>query len=144
MTASIAALSVPAVALGSFAAKTLASTVSGFGDLFRTNSTDPAAESDPAEKKKALEDRIAVFQKQLSSRIRQSGLASNSKVEIRLDEFGLLQATANGQEDVELSRWLSGEADLTRQFVELQSQVAPDAGPSALTLQVDLQRAQSA
>jgi hypothetical protein len=138
MSASIAAIALPVAAIGSFAAKTLSATIGGFGDLLNSNSANASNTKLTVEETEILEDRIANFQKQLASRIRNSGVATDQKVEVHLDEFGLLRAASQGQENTELSRWLSGESDLVWQFSDLQAQVAPGGGAGSLALNVDL------
>lgn len=134
MTASIAAIAFPVAAATAIAAKSAGSAIEGFGAFLRGAATGGATTDSAAiNADDQLNNRLSQFQKHLASRIRNSGIASDSKVDVSLDEFGLARAFSNGQENTELSRWLSGEVDLLRQFSDLQSQCG-----SPMTIQIDL------
>ena len=97
MSASIAAIALPVAAMGSFAAKTLSSAIGGFSEMISASGSAKSDEKSTDSAAKQLEDELSRLQKQLASRIRNSGIASDPKVEVQLDEFGLLRAFSQGQ-----------------------------------------------
>jgi hypothetical protein len=134
MSASIAAVALPVAAAGALAAKSVGSAIESFGALLKTSSTNkPADATSKTDAADLLKEKVSQFQQQLASRIRNSGVATDSNVEIQLDEFGLPRAFVNGQENAELSRWLSGEMDLVRQFSDLQAETG-----GSLAVKIDL------
>lgn len=139
MSASIAAIGIPIAAAGAFAAKTVGTALGSFGSLLnQANSASKESNTSQTSDTQLVQEKINRFQQQLASRIRNSGVATNSQVEVQLDEFGLLRAYSNGQENTDLSRWLSGEADLVSSFSTLQSTSAGLGDATKLTLRVDL------
>src|SRR5262245_38704040 len=122
MPASIATVAIPIAAAGAYAAKTLGTALGSFSSLISqgdetTKTPDARQIADP----QILKDKVSRFQQQLASRIRNSGVETDSKVEVQLDEFGLLRAYSKGKENIDLSRWLSGESDLAETFAALES-----------------------
>jgi hypothetical protein len=138
MSASIATVAIPVAAAGLYAAKSIGAAIGSFSGLMSqekavSKQTDTSQIADP----QILKDKIERFQQQLASRIRNSGVAAESKVEVQLDEFGLLRAYSQGIENADLSRWLSGESDIVSTVAAMESK-SNQLGGGKLTLQVDL------
>lgn len=139
MPASIATVGIPIAAAGAFAAKTIGTALGSFSSLIN-QANQPAAKADEKQisSTQLLRDKVERFQDQIASRIRNSGVAADSKVEVQLDEFGLLRAYSQGQENVDLSRWLSGESDLVSAFSMLQARSGELGEGEKLSLQIDV------
>ena len=141
MPASIATVGIPIAAAGAFAAKTIGTALGSFASLInQANAPDEKTDESQITDTQVLKDKTERFLEQIASRIRNSDVPSDGKVEVQLDEFGLLRAYSNGQENLDLSRWLSGESDLSSAFSMIQTLSSELGQGDKLTLQVDLTR----
>lgn len=140
MAASIAAVAIPIAAAGAYAAKTVGTVLGSFSSslMGQPNETSKAPDASQIADPQVLKDKVSRFQQQLASRIRNSGVATEAKVEVQLDEFGLLRAYSQGKENIDLSRWLSSESDLTGTFAALEAKSSELGEAAKMTLQVDL------
>jgi hypothetical protein len=140
MAASIAAVAIPIAAAGAYAAKTVGTVLGSFSSSLMGQANEPTKAPDASQiaDPQILKDKVNRFQQQLASRIRNSGVATEAKIEVQLDEFGLLRAYSQGKENIDLSRWLSSESDLTSTFAALQTKSGELGEAAKMTLQVDL------
>lgn len=144
MTTPLAAVALPVAAAGAMAVNAISSAAEGFSKLFQQKGESVTETKSADSLQSQLEAPLRQLQEQIARRLREAGSPLPGKVEVRLDEFGLLKAFTGGQERPEISRWLSEDFDLVRRFSEVQTTAANAGLGSTLSVEVDLGSSTSA